>query len=243
MIGLIKRREFVITLFLWVSLLFIFANPGFFHLPSPGIFINQLSVEISLFIPLSILAGYAISEILVNIDKVLPTRYKYSQRIVLVAVSVSSVLIGAGRLLPTLNPVTFLVRESDRVAIDWLDRNIPKNEIIVINPTKWGYGLYMGQDGGYWISPLTGNATMPPNVLYGMSVSEKERVNHFVEELLLVCDNPEEMWSLLNRFEYSFVFIGSRGGSISPMALSDSDYFKTQYQSGSTWLFEAVANP
>ena len=27
---------------------------------------------------------------------------------------------------------------------------------VLINPFTWGYGLYAGNDGGFWISPLAG---------------------------------------------------------------------------------------
>jgi hypothetical protein len=157
------------------------------------------------------------------------------------ALGLSTSIIAAIRLLPILNPATFLFRENDKAAIEWINRYIPKDETIVINPGKWGYGLFMGQDGGYWISPITDNPTIPPNVLYGLNEVERNHVNKFVEELLQIHNKPEEIWQLLDSYGYRILFIGSRGGIISPKALLSSSLFKVRYQDGTTWIFEAVS--
>ncbi|HBY07090.1 MAG TPA: hypothetical protein DEH22_04635, partial [Chloroflexi bacterium] len=142
---------------------------------------------------------------------------------------------------PTLNPVTFLARQADFPAIHWIDQNIPEEETILINPTAWGYGLYMGNDGGYWISALTQHPTLPPPVLYGMGTrTEIEQVNQVAEGVRTAGDDPTALWALMRAENIRYVYTGGRGGAISPIALSQSELFAVRFQQNGTWVFEAL---
>lgn len=238
--GILQRRRFSIILLLWCCSLFLAANPSYFHLPFPTSFINQTSVEIILFIPISICAGFWLSESFSWINSQYQPKSHLFWKVILLIIGVEITVLGAQNLLPILNPVTVLFRDGDQAAIDWIQENIDENETVVINPTGWGYGLYRGQDGGYWISPITDRQTMPPNVLYGFSKDKTLMVNHFVERILLIGDKPEEIWMLLDEYGYQTIFIGTQGGVLSPQALVESSLFKVLYQKGITWVFEAV---
>lgn len=243
LLSLFQRRRFAIVLLVWVGLLFAAANPAYFHLPFPATFINQGSVEIMLFLPLSLFAGYLASEALhqvISRSKPFPTSLRQG----LLGLAVLAIaLLGAGKLLPVLNPSTFLFRNEDQAAIAWIEANIPIDETVVINPTGWGYGLYMGQDGGYWISPMAGRATMPPNALYGFNDEQVIRVNTFVEALLPIAEDPQAIGALLSQYGYRFIYIGGRGGVLSPEALQVSSLFRLRYHQGQTWVFEAAWIP
>ncbi len=241
--GLLKRNKFSIVILLWIGILFLSANPGYFHLPFPSAFVNQNSVEIMLFLPISICAGYFLSEILSWINSLIEPEPTLFWKLICGILSLEMILLGAQNLLPILNPDTVLFRASDQAALEWIKDHLPEGETVVINPTGWGYGLYMGQDGGYWISPITDHPTMPPNVLYGFSGEQRTLVNHFVETLLPIGENPKEIWKLLNTYGYKTIFIGTRGGVLSPKALAESPLFKVRYQQGITWVFEAVGIP
>ena len=152
-------------------------------------------------------------------------------------------ILGAQHLLPKLNPVTFLAREADIPAITWIDWNIPEEEVILINPTGWGYGLYMGNDGGYWISPLTGLRTTPPSVLYGLGKpAEIDTINQLVEQLLSIGEDAQAVWRLMRNNNIRYVYIGARGGILSPKALSESGLFLIRYQQDGSWVFETLEN-
>jgi hypothetical protein len=236
--GIIKRRRFIITLFVWVTMLVILANPGYFRIPFPGGFINQLSIEIMLFFPISLLAGYMVSQGIGAASRKVPFKGSQVWFAMGITIGVGIAILGAQRLLPTLNPVTFLFREPDQEAMAWIKTNIPENEVIVINPTGWGYGLYRGQDGGYWISAMTGRATLPPNALYGFSAERVHRVNPFIEELLGRSGNAYTTWTILQDYGYSYIYIGARGGVLSPEKLNDSRYFDVLYHEDATWIFK-----
>ncbi|MCJ7703707.1 MAG: hypothetical protein MUO62_19175, partial [Anaerolineales bacterium] len=148
-------------------------------------------------------------------------------------------VLGAQRMLPSLNPETLLYRQADSAALAWIQENIPPDETIVINPTGWGYGLYMGSDGGFWISPLIGRQTMPPNVMYGMDRANRDAINQFVETLLPIAEDPPALWDLLRSSGYRYIYIGVRGGAISPQSLRLSPLFTLRYAHQGTWVFEA----
>jgi hypothetical protein len=236
--GIFKRQRFTITLLVWGLLLFGIANPRFFRLPFPAGAVNQTSVDIILFIPIAVLGGYVICEVTSWFEQHVPEHRKWIFCLTELVVGVGLSILGAQKLLPTLNPDTVLWREADQTAIKWLQANVPEHETIVINPTGWGYGLYRGADGGYWISMLTNQATLPPNVLYGLDAQERDYVNQFVEELLPIGENPTEIKELLENHELSIIFIGQRGGVISPKSLSESPFFETLYHDEEAWIFK-----
>jgi hypothetical protein len=242
-LGFLQRRRFSITILIWGLLLFGTANSTYFHLPFLSRFINQTSVEIMFFMPLSVMAGYIISQGIALTLQWIPDHKKWIHTTVVVMLGIMIAILGSRVLLTVLNPTTFLFRNADKPAMDWIRENIPENETFVINPTGWGYGLYMGSDGGFWISPLTNRITIPPNVLYGMDKIERIRINQFVEELLQCGEDPEAVYKLLQEQGYRFIYIGARGGLFSPQALGNSPYFKQRYHGTGTWIFEAGLNP
>jgi len=241
--GIFKRRRFTITLLLWVLVLLILANPGYFHIPFPGGFINQTSVEILLFMPLSVLAGYAASQLMTTIRQRIPLQYRWLWQSAVLSLGAVIAILGLQRMVACLNPNTFLMREADLAAMVWIDLNILADEALVINPTGWGYGLYMGNDGGYWISPLTGRQTVPPNALYGMDGTNRATINQFIEEILPAGEDSEKIWEILRTYGYRYIYIGERGGVISPQSLKESPLFETRYSNHGTWVFETRQVP
>ena len=238
LLGVILLKRFPITILLWTGTIYLLANMGIFKLPGSG-FVNPVSMEITLFMPIAISGGFAIGGILEILDKFAPQRWKVAPRVLLVILGGGASVLGAQRLLPTLNPITFLAREADFPAINWISENIPKGEAILINPTGWGYGLYMGQDGGYWISSLTEHQTLPPPVLYGLGKpDENKRINQLIESVLPIGEDAAALWELLQSENIHFVYTGGRGGILSPQALMESELFEVRYQQEGTWVFE-----
>ncbi len=233
--SLIKRRSMAFILGFWILILFFLANLGALKLPGAGL-ITNLSVEIMLFIPISILAGYFLDQTLMYWKDLIP------KQLILPSVGVIFLIFGlvayqgARQLIPIINPVTILSRQADLQAIQWIGDNIPAGETIVINPFAWGYGLYAGNDGGYWISPLSGRLTLPPPVLYGLGNNYKE-INSQAQQIYSSSTDPIKFWEYLNSRQYHFVYVGARGGVISPEKLSSSGLFSVLYHKTSVWIF------
>ncbi len=64
-----------------------------------------------------------------------------------------------------LNPATVFVTKADLSAIEWIHENVQPNARFLINSVHWQSNMYRGNDGGYWLLPLTGNFTFPPPVI------------------------------------------------------------------------------
>jgi hypothetical protein len=237
-IFLIKR--FALTVLLWTAFMYLLANLSILDLPGSG-FINPLSMEITLFIPIAVLSGYAVGGMIRILDKITPNPWHTAIRYLLLIIGTGSAILGAQRLLPTLNPITFLAREADFPAIEWIGQNVAEKETILINPTGWGYGLYMGHDGGYWIAPLSGHMTIPPPVLYGLGDrNEIDQINQQIEYILGIGEDARSIWDLMHSRDIRFIYIGGRGGILSPQSLESSGLFSLRYHQGGTWLFEIL---
>jgi len=234
--GMLLQKRFPYLLLLWTVILFLLANLYTLQLPGGGL-ISNLSVEIMLFIPISVLGGFFIDQIIISWKDLIPQRFILLSVGPIVFLALLVVYTGAKQLITIINPITILSRNADLPAIEWISNNIPENETIVINPFLWGYGLYAGSDGGYWISPLTGRLTLPPPVLYGLG-SDRERINKESQEVINLSPDPMDLWEYLCTNQLNYIFIGEKGGVLSPEKLSNSDLFTIVYQKEGVWIFK-----
>jgi hypothetical protein len=236
--SLVRRAWFSVTLVIWVALLFIISNPGRLGLPGSG-FINNTSVQISLYVPIAILGGYFLSQVLALLLRVIPARWQPAFHWSVVALSLPFIFIGVRTLIPLLNPVTFLFRSADLGVMHFIKENLPEGETVLVNPFAWGYGLFAGSDGGYWISPLAGRETMPPPVLYGLQNERDERlrINQFNKQVIEKSNKPDELATLMRQENLHYLYVGAKGGVFSAQMLRDSPAFETLFEGKGTWLF------
>ena len=238
-LGIIRHRWFALILSLWIGLLFLIANLPALGLPGTG-FVNNTSVEIMLFMPFSALGGFAVGWLISRGRALWPARWHklYYGGLGLAGLAVA--LAGAQAMLPILNPVTMLFREADRPALSWIQEHIPPDETILINPFSWGYGLYAGSDGGYWITPIAGRKTMPPPVLYGLGNPEPvaQPISEVSRQALEKSGRPVELHDLLTAHNIGYVYIGARGGALSPRLLQESPLFRMLYAENGAWVFQ-----
>ncbi len=236
-----RRERFATMLVLWISLCFLLASLGALGLPGAG-FVNYISVEIAMFYPLSVLVGFLVSQTLATWYGVVPDRLLTLYRAAIASLIVVLILFGAWTMLPILNPDTALYRRADDAAIHWIRSNVPENAIFLINPTPWYEHSCVGHDGGYWIAPLTGRRTMPPPALYGMGSAEAFwRMEEFCNAVYREALNPEALWPVLCEQGISHVYVGARGGILSPSSLADNDHYRQLFSRDGTWVFEVLA--
>jgi branched-subunit amino acid transport protein len=233
--GMIERKRFAYLLLLWTVLLFLIANFNALHIPGGGL-INNASVEIMLFIPISILGGYFIDQIFMHWKDLIPKKLIIPYKGAIIILTVIVAYTGSKQLVTIINPITILSRNADLPAIEWIHDNIPENETIVINPFAWGYGLYAGSDGGFWISPLSGRSTLPPPVLYGLG-SGSRRIKEQSQKVVNLSSNPISLWEFLSTNQLHYIYIGAKGGILSPEKLSSSDLFNISYHKDGVWIF------
>ena len=191
--------------------------------------------------PISVAGGFLIDQLYQLWRSIIPSRLHILFLLCVLAVSFLSAIYGAQQLIPILNPATILTHESDLKVIAWIDQNIPNDELILINPFAWGYGIFAGADGGGWIPALAGNPTIPPPVLYGLGEREQiEYINQISRDVINLGDSPEELWKYLSSLQIKYIYIGSRGGIISPGSLASNSHFRVIHCSDNTWVYQLL---
>lgn len=244
--AILRRKIFPWILALWVVLMFLVANLSAWAPGLPGAAqVNNTSVEILLFIPISALGGFLVAEALQAWAAVFPGRWRPAFLALLAAGGAALAVIGARSLMPILNPITMLIRQADRPALVWMAENLPSGSAVAINPFHWGYGAYAGQDGGYWISALTPHYTLPPPVLYSFS-SSGEKILDTVGAARRVAElagNPQQLHAFLKSRGIDYVYLGARGGVLSPRALRLSPLYEPLYARDGVYLFHLLDAP
>jgi Family of unknown function (DUF6541) len=243
LLALLRRWKLAVISVLWVGLMFFLANLGALRLPG-GNFINNSSVEISLFLPIAMFGGYFVGELFDLAKAHLPAWGKPALAGLLVLGGTAAAFIAGQALLPILNPVTILFREGDRPAIAWVAENVPPDASILINPFLWGYGVYAGNDGGSWIVPLAQRRTLPPPILYSYDNNPARRSAQIdlEKKVLDLSADPAGLHALLLEQHIDYVYLGVRGGALSPSLLSHDPGFQVLYAHGGAWVFRVRHN-
>lgn len=242
---IIKKIRLALTMIIWIALLLFMANLEALRLPGGG-FITGTSVVIMLFIPISLAGGYFLGELTARWNRLfLPVHKPFRVLFWIVIISAVSWIaaLGAQQLIPILNPITTLSRSADREAMKWISQNIPADSSFMINPFSWGFGLYAGNDGGYWISPITGNLTLPPPALYGLGTEDTiNRINNSTQISIDPQTSPQQLSELMVANQLDYIYLGKRGGPLSSTKLLQSGIFETVYSSDGVWILH-LASP
>jgi hypothetical protein len=242
LLAVFRRLRVVLVLLFWVGLMFMSANLARLGLPI-NLPVSNDSVMITLFLPTGLAVGILFAEIFRSFKQPRWLSLRPIAGIMLCILAGVVAYFGARSLVPIINPVTVYFRLEDRQAAEWINENLPMNANFLINPTPWGYGVYVGADGGYWISPLTGRQTFPPTLLYAHgSRDEIARINQQSRNLLEVVDDPQSIMMFMESQKLDYVFLGARGGLISPSMLLQSKSFELIYHQGGVWIFRVITN-
>lgn len=242
--GLWRRQRGVALVAAWWFLAILVANPRWLNLPGEGA-INNFAVLIAAYIPVSLLAGSALSWIASQ------TRRRWVAPACLLAAVVAG-LWGARQRLDDVAPATYaLFTRPDARAADWIQKNLPADARLLVNsfPAYGGY-VIVGSDGGWWLPLLTGRQTNVPPMNYGNEQEPRPDYLLWVKALPAEIQSqgishPETL-AMLRQRGYTHVYIGQQQGAVgnpgdptlSVHSLLDSRSFVPVYHQDRVWIFE-----
>lgn len=176
-------------------------------------YMDGFSIHIMSFVPFSILCGYLLGELFLNLEKI----NRYSPQLLLILI----VLVSAYFAKNVTDKAKHEVANwADLRAFEWIKENTEPDSLFLVN----GFNIYsdtssVGSDGGWWIPLLTGRRnTMPPQ--YAL-LNEKPIVpgySQLIPEIIVWLENnnpdsPEGIDALCE-WGIDYVYIGQKQGGV-----------------------------
>lgn len=160
----------------------------------------------------------------------------------LAAVMTLAVGWGAWGMVDVVNPSTVLADKRDMAAMAWIRTETPESASFLVNARYWIPGIYVGTDAGWWIPYLTGRqATQPPILYYQGPASYRGRIADVAEQMAQweQADDAFETW--IRRLGVTHIYVGSRGGPLTPRLLDSCSVLETVYSSGPVRIYRVLS--
>ncbi len=206
-------------------------NPRTVALPYLWLITNDVLV-ISLFVPLGVLVGGAAA----LLYAALPPARRWPRAAGVGAAAAALALAGWGAddQRDVLNQSTVTATADDRAAITWAAANTPADARFLVNNTGWLDAMRRSTDGGWWLLPLAGRSTTTPPVLYIYGDPAYVRHVHDVEAAIASYRPGQEqvILDLIAREGITHIYLGAKGGTLTPELFAGRPGFRTVYQKG-----------
>ena len=231
--------------------LFDWAVAGF-RLPYAG-YLDANTVGQSLWLPISLLGGYAAASLLESILRsgstlpgTWPRVWRTSAALIAAAVLL---LVGLAVAAPVAARVDSkpYIAPADREALEWMRANLPANSLVAGNPFAfpWSPQNVYGSDSGMWVPLLTGaRSTIPPLPAYNEKLSDPAYLQN---SLQVVAYEPisgrTPDWAGLKRMGVTHIFSGTRGGAFDIPLLLNSPEVELIFHRDAAYLFAIRSTP
>ncbi len=237
----------VVLLGLWTGLHLLLGNPVALHLPGSG-YVDINTVAQSLFLPVSLLAGFWIldfgSWIIQRIPKPVQSAIRNPQSaLVLVVLGLLVGVYGALRALPELDVKPY-VAPQDIAVLRWLRANSPADAYVLGNGFGWPWGpaAVQGSDAGLWAPLIAGRrSTLPLMPAYNERLADPDylsRAIHIVQTSHATAPDDPANWAFLRSVGVTYIFVGSRGGTLDPSVfLAHPEQVTLVQHVDDAWLF------
>ncbi len=248
--GVLKRNKETIWVLTWCTLVALLTHPKLAGILAPNL-LSLSAAVIALFVPLAVLGGQAIVFLWDSVQAIrralLPgTEFRRgvarALRIILALCILIAALWSGWGMVQIINPITVLATAEDLEAMDWIKENTPPEALFVINTRHWQFGIYTGTDGGYWIPQLTGRRTLLPVLPYAYGTADY--VQHVTQMARIVSEaqdaNEVPFRILLKQEDVTHIYIGAKGGRLTPKMFLGNANYRPVYHNGAVWIFEIV---
>lgn len=236
--GLIWWRRMSIVVGLWVAAAILAANPNLLGRQETWLLSNAVLV-ITLFLPMCVLVGALTGMAADAVLTRVAGRLRPAIAAALAGVFFVGVLAGAWNMLDIVNPVTVVATKDDITVMDWIRQNTQPDDGFVTNVRVWQYGTYMGADGGYWISLLTGRRTLVPPAIYSFGARQAySRVQGILDVLAGISEAQDRrLMDLMRQHNLKYVYLGAKGGPLDLESFLDDPVYEAVYSNGPVWIF------
>jgi len=262
LLSLLRRERWAIVLLLWCELHILLSNPYWVRLPFAGLVDNVTLVQCS-FIPVAIFAAYAVAALLSWVGSMVAGQLDASGRRTLAA-GCAAVTLAAGVAggLPQLDILDLkpYVASQDVAAMRWIAANTPQDARFLVSDFAftWASNLAQGSDAGLWLPLLsrpTGSeppttvrtSTAPPQPSYNERLADPAYLTMTVETTLAAvaltnAATTDERsviaaWQTLREYGVGYIYVGSRGGILSPLTLDRYPQAVPLYHADGVWVY------
>jgi hypothetical protein len=205
-------------------------NPWLVRLPATWL-INNESVVISLFLPLSVLIGGAAAGALAMLRR-RARRLGRAGGPLAAALTIAVALWGGWQLRDVLNRGTVFATAADLAAITWVSANTPPDARFLINATPWLGAADRGVDGGWWLLPLAGRWTSTPPVLFIYGAPEEVAAARERSRTVITFQPGQEATidALIAREGIDYLYFGPQPGPLRPEQFRTRPGFRSVYE-------------
>jgi hypothetical protein len=184
---------------------------------------------------LLVLGAAAVSS-LAKTDTPWPARV---QTVTLVFVLALFVAWGLRETNNIVNPVTMIGLHSDAAALEWVKENTPPDARFYINSTPWIGATYRGVDGGYWLLPYTGRASLlPPSLYVWGEDAYVQQVKDLTIRSTKVQGCTPDFWDLVRDGNLTYIYLRQGVGNLQPEALENCPRLNLRYQQDGVFIYE-----
>ncbi len=147
-------------------------------------------------------------------------------------------LFGIRQQVDILNTQTIIALSPDVEGIAWLNDNLLDDATLAVNSWNWLGSTWTGNDGGAWITPLTGlrSTTPPADYIYDRVLAKE--VNAFNIKISRVEDWSEAIeveW--LQEQGVTHIFVGARGGFFDLSELARNPLLSEVFHDDGVFIF------
>lgn len=243
LIALIARRQWGgLVLPGWAALTWLVANPQLLGLTGAGL-ISAFAVLIAAYLVLGPLAGCGLTALgdamAWGLDRLAPGGGRSAAMLAQLFAGTLLVVWGLGVQTRVVDPAYALLRPADLAAMTWVREHLPPDARVFVNSAPaFGDTIYVGTDGGWWLSFLTGHTTNIDPITYAMEASEEPDYQlAVIERNQAVLRHPvasPEAVAALRAQGYSYLYDGPAANPpveyLHPAALDASPSYESVYR-------------
>ncbi len=263
---LLLRRRWITGIVLWAALEILTANLGWLGLPGSGA-IDNFAVLMSLYLPISVMTGTALTFIGRWIAKRLNLgryssfpppnivrwdRYLYIKGAFLLCLAAVSLWMARQQTQLILPDHFALATRPDGRAMHWITAHSLPTDRFVVNAFE-AYNGYVtaGSDGGWWLPLETGRLTNQPPLNFGNEAGfstdfriKTVKLNRLIQQKGI---SSPQIISRLRQLGYRYIYIGQQQGAVNAPApmidladLADNPHFRLVYRQDRVLIYKIL---